>query len=116
MARYNVTLPETVVKKLAEEAKRQDVALSTLIAKYIEQYYKGKSEANVEAELQQSRRESRNTTQRERNEREKRAQEPVAEREGRLQQVRADDGKATSADAQTMPPSSSSVRHRNSQK
>jgi len=58
MARFNITLPGTVVKMFDEDAGRQDMARSTLIAPYIEQHYEGKFEADIEAEIQRLRTES----------------------------------------------------------
>jgi len=87
MARFNITLSGTVAKKLDEDAKRQDIARSTLIAQYIEQHFEGKSEADVEAEIHQSRTESADSIQREHDEREKRAQKIIAEHETQLQQA-----------------------------
>ena len=55
MARFNITLPDSIAEKLDEEAKRLDVAHSTLIAYHIEEYHEGESEADIEAELQKLR-------------------------------------------------------------
>jgi DNA repair ATPase RecN len=86
MARFNITLPDSIAEKLDEEAKRQDVAHSTLIAYYIEEYDEGESEADIEAELQQLRTESAYSTRRD--ERVKRLEELIAEHEAEMQQVR----------------------------
>ena len=79
MESFKINLPGTVAKKLDEDAKRQDIARSTLIAQYIEQHFEGKSEADVEAEIHQSHTESADSIQREHDEREKRAQNLLAE-------------------------------------
>jgi len=93
MARINITLPGAIAKKLYKDAKRQDIARSTLIAQHIEQYYGRKSEADFEAEIQQSRTEGAEIIQRERDEHEQRLQKLIAEHEAEMQQVRADYGK-----------------------
>jgi metal-responsive CopG/Arc/MetJ family transcriptional regulator len=87
MARFNITLPDFIAEKLDEEAKRQDVARSTLIAHYIEEYYEGESEADIEAELQQLRTRSADSTRRD--ERVKWVEKLIAEQEAEMQQVRA---------------------------
>jgi predicted transcriptional regulator len=89
MARFNITLPDSIAKKLDEDAESQDMARSTLIAQYIEQHYEGKSEADIDAEIARLRTESANIVERVRNEHEKKVQHLIATRETELQQVRS---------------------------
>jgi metal-responsive CopG/Arc/MetJ family transcriptional regulator len=90
MARFNITLPDSVAKKLDEDAENQNIARSTLIAQYIEQHYEGKSEADIEAEITRLRTESADIVQRARSEHEKKLQKLIADHENELQQVRTD--------------------------
>ncbi|HYA33727.1 MAG TPA: hypothetical protein VEG65_07020 [Candidatus Bathyarchaeia archaeon] len=93
VARFNITLPESVAKKLDEDAENQDIARSTLIAQYLEQHYEGKSEADIEGEIARLRTESADIIARARNEHEKKVQKLVTEHDAELQQMRADNEK-----------------------
>jgi hypothetical protein len=90
MARFNITLPDFIAKKIDEDATDQDIPRSTLIAQFIEQHYEGKSEADIEAEIVRLRTESADIVQRVRIEHEKKVQHFIATHETELQQVRAD--------------------------
>jgi predicted transcriptional regulator len=90
MARFNITLPDSIAKKLDEDAENQDIPRSTLIALHIEQHYEGKSEADIDAEIARLRTESADIVQRVRIEHEKKVQHLIATHETELQQVRAD--------------------------
>jgi hypothetical protein len=90
MARFNITIPDFLAKKLDEDAKNQDMPRSTLIAQYIEQHYEGKSEADIEAEIVRLRSESAAIVQRVRIEHEKKVQHLIATHETELQQMRYD--------------------------
>jgi len=90
MARYNITIPDYIAKRLNEDADNQDMARSTLIAQYIEQHYEGKSEADIDAEITRLRAESADIVQRARQEHEKKVEHLIATHETELQQVRSD--------------------------
>lgn len=90
MARFNITLPDFVAGKLDEDASRQKIARSTLIAQHIEQHYEGKSASEFEEEIRQVRAETADVVQRVRNEFDKRTQTLVAEHETEKQQLQAD--------------------------
>jgi predicted transcriptional regulator len=90
MARFNITLPDSIAKQLDEDAGNQDKARSTLIAQYIEQHYVGKSEADIDAEISRLRAESANIVARVRNEHEKKVQKLIIDHENELQQIRTD--------------------------
>ena len=90
MARYNITIPDYIAKRLNEDADNQDKARSTLIAQYIEQHYEGKSEADIDAEIARLRAESADIVQRVRLEHEKKVEHLVATHETELQRVRSD--------------------------
>jgi uncharacterized phage infection (PIP) family protein YhgE len=90
MARYNITIPDYIAKRLNEDADNQDMARSTLIAQYIEQHYEGKSEADIDAEIARLRAESADIVQRARQEHEKKVEHLIATHETELQQVRSD--------------------------
>lgn len=90
MARFNITIPDSIAKRLNEDAKNQEMARSTLIAQYIEQHYEGKSDADIEAEIERLRTESAGIVQRARNEHEKKVQHLIATHETELEQVRTD--------------------------
>lgn len=90
MARFNITLPEFIAKKLDEDAGNQDKARSTLIAQYIEQHYEGKSEADIDAEIARLRTESADIVQRARSEHEKKVERLITEHETELQRIRTD--------------------------
>jgi hypothetical protein len=90
MARFNITLPDSIAKKLDEDALNQNIARSTLIAQYIEKHYEGKSEADIEVEIARLRTESADIVQRVRNEHEKKVETLIAEHETELQRVRTD--------------------------
>jgi predicted transcriptional regulator len=90
MARFNITMPDSIAKRLDEDAENQDMARSTLIAQYIEKHYEGKSDADIEAEIERLRRESAEIVQRARNEHEKKAQHLIATHEIELQKVRTE--------------------------
>lgn len=90
MARFNITIPDSIAKKLDEDAGNQNIPRSTLIAQHIEQHYEGKSEADIDAEIARLRTESTDIVQRARIEHEKKVQHLVATHEAELQQVRAD--------------------------
>lgn len=90
MARYNITIPEYIAKRLDEDADNQEMARSTLIAQYIEQHYEGKSEADIDAEIARLRAESADIVQRARQEHEKKVEHLIASHETALQQVRSD--------------------------
>ena len=90
MARFNITLPDSIAKQLDEDAGNQDKARSTLIAQYIEQHYVGKSEADIDAEISRLRTESANIVARVRNEHEKKVQKLIIDHETELQQIRTD--------------------------
>jgi len=88
MARFNITIPDSIAKRLDEDAEDQEMARSTLIAQYIEQHYEGKSDADIEAEIERLRIESADIVQRARNEHEKKVQHLIATHETELEQVR----------------------------
>lgn len=90
MARFNITLPDSIAKQLDEDAGTQDKARSTLIAQYIEQHYVGKSEADIDAEISRLRTESANIVARVRNEHEKKVQKLIIDHDTELQQIRTD--------------------------
>jgi hypothetical protein len=90
MARYNITIPEFIAKKLDEDAENQDMARSTLIAQHIEQHYEGKSEADIDAEITRLRTESAGIVQRVRDEHEKKVQHLIATHEAELHRIRTD--------------------------
>jgi hypothetical protein len=90
MARFNITLPNLVAEKLGDDAARQKMPRSTLIARHIEQHYEGRSTADFEEEIRQMRAETADVVQRVRNEFDKRTQALVAENEAEKQQIRAD--------------------------
>jgi hypothetical protein len=90
MARYNITVPDYIAKRLEEDAANQEMARSTLIAQYIEQHYEGKSEADIDAEITRLRAESADIVQRARLEHEKKVEHLIATHETELQQVRSD--------------------------
>jgi chromosome segregation ATPase len=90
MARFNITIPDSIAKKLDEDSGNQEIPRSTLIAQYIEQHYEGKSEADIDAEIARLRTESADIVQRVRIEHEKKVQHLIATHEAELQQVRAD--------------------------
>jgi hypothetical protein len=90
MARFNITLPNLIAEKLDNDAARQKIARSTLIAQHIEQHYEGRSAADFEEEIRQVRAETANVVQRVRNEFDKRTQTLVAEHEAERQQIRTD--------------------------
>ena len=90
MARYNITIPDYIAKRLDEDADNQDMARSTLIAQYIEQRYEGKSEADIDAEIARLRAESADIVQRARQEHEKKVEHLIATHETELQQIRSD--------------------------
>jgi chromosome segregation ATPase len=90
MARFNITLPNLIAEKLDNDAARQKIARSTLIAQHIEQHYEGRSAADFEEEIRQVRAETADVVQRVRNEFDKRTQTLVAEHEAERQQIRAD--------------------------
>jgi predicted transcriptional regulator len=90
MARFNITIPDSIAKRLDEDAENQEMARSTLIAQYIEQHYEGKSDADIEAEIERLRTESAGIVQRARNEHEKKVQHLIATHETELEQVRTD--------------------------
>jgi metal-responsive CopG/Arc/MetJ family transcriptional regulator len=89
MARFNITLPDSIAKKLDEDAENQGIARSTLIAQYIERHYEGKSEDDIEAEITRLRAESADIIQRARREHEKAVEILIADHETELQQLRA---------------------------
>jgi hypothetical protein len=89
MARFNITIPDSIARRLDEDAENQEMARSTLIAQYIEQHYEGKSDADIEAEIVRLRTESADIVQRARNEHEKKVQHLIATHETELEQVRA---------------------------
>ena len=93
MARFNITIPDSIAKRLDEDAENQDLARSTLIAQYIEQHYEGKSEADIETEIARLRTESADIVQHVRNEHEKKVEHLIATHEAELQQVRTELGK-----------------------
>ena len=88
MARYNITIPDFIAKKLDEDAENQEMARSTLIAQYIEQHYEGKSEADIDAEIARLRTESADIVGRARIEHEKKVEHLLSAHETELQQVR----------------------------
>jgi hypothetical protein len=90
MARYNITIPDYIAKRLEEDADNQEMARSTLIAQYMEQHYEGKSEEDIDAEITRLRAESADIVQRVRLEHEKKVEHLVATHETELQQVRSD--------------------------
>jgi chromosome segregation ATPase len=90
MARFNITLPNSIAEKLDNDAARQKIARSTLIAQHIEQHYEGRSAEDFEEEIRQVRAETADVVQRVRSEFDKRTQSIVAENEAERQQIRAD--------------------------
>jgi vacuolar-type H+-ATPase subunit I/STV1 len=90
MARFNITLPNFIADKLAEDAARQKMPRSTLIAQHIEQHYEGRSAADFEEEIREVRAETAEIVQRVRSEFDKRMQTLVAEHEAEKQQMKAD--------------------------
>lgn len=90
MARYNITIPDSIAKRLDEDAENQDMARSTLIAQYIEQHYEGKSEEDIDTEIARLRTESADIVQRVNLEHEKKVEHLIATHETELQQVRSD--------------------------
>jgi vacuolar-type H+-ATPase subunit I/STV1 len=90
MARFNITLPNFIADKLAEDAARQKMPRSTLIAQHIEQHYEGRSAADFEEEIREVRAETAEIVQRVRSEFDKRMQILVAEHEAEKQQMKAD--------------------------
>jgi len=100
MARFNITLPASVARMLDEDAERQDIARSTLIAQHIVQHYE-RPEADYEAEMQElraehdklvqnQRAENANIVQRVRAEHEKKIENLIADHDGEIQQISAD--------------------------
>lgn len=85
MARYNITIPDSIAKRLDEDADNQKMARSTLIAQFIEQHYEGKSEADIDAEISRVRKESADIVQKVRDEHEKKIQHLIATRETELE-------------------------------
>lgn len=90
MARYNITIPDSIAKRLDEDAENQDMARSALIAQYIEHHYEGKSEADIDAEITQLRAESADVAQHAQLEHEKKVQHLIATHENELHQIRID--------------------------
>lgn len=90
MARYNITIPDSIAKRLDEDAENQDMARSTLIAQYIEQHYEGKSEEDIDTEIARLRTESADIVQRVNLEHEKKVEHLIATHETELQQVLSD--------------------------
>jgi hypothetical protein len=88
MARYNITIPDSIANRLDEDADNQEMARSTLIAQFVEQHYEGKSEADIDAEIARLRTESASIVQRVRDEHEKKIKQLIATRETELLQVR----------------------------
>ena len=90
MARFNITLSNLIAEKLDNDAARQKIARSTLIARHIEEHYEGRSAADFEEDIRQVRSETAEVVQRVRSEFDKRTQTLVAENEAEKQQIRAD--------------------------
>ena len=90
MARYNITIPDSIAKRLDEDAENQEMARSTLIAQYIEQHYEGKSEADIDAEITRLRTKSADIVQRVRIEHEKKVEHLLSTHEAELHRIRTD--------------------------
>ncbi len=89
MARYNITIPDSIAKRLDEDAENQEMARSTLIAQYIEQHYEGKSEADIDAEITRLRTKSADIVQRVRIEHEKKVEHLLSTHEAELHRIHA---------------------------
>jgi metal-responsive CopG/Arc/MetJ family transcriptional regulator len=80
MARFSFSIPDDVAELLDRDVERTGNSRSSLIAEYIEQYYRGKSQFA----------ESKDIVQRVKNEHEKAVQRIISDHDAEVQQIRTE--------------------------